>query len=321
MRESDILSHIAARSADLLRSFAHVRIGPGHDCAVLALHPGPALLLKVDQVVEGRHFRPLPATPPALAGRKAVARPLSDIAACGGRPAACVAGATLPHEAPWARELFDALAHWAAAWNCPLVGGDIAILARDQPGPLVVSVAVLALAHPRRGPVLRRGAKPGDAVYMTGMLGGGYDPATGLGRHLAFEPRLREARWLCDTLGPHLHAMMDISDGLGRDASLLAAASGVRIRLHAERFPLAANISHWHAAASAGEDYELLLAVDPACAVPPTCPDTGTPLTLIGEVLAGTGCEIVAEGHAWDAAALGYEHGVAPASSGQQSQA
>src|SRR5438046_276189 len=124
-----------------------------------------------------------------------------------------LAAATLPAEYAHADALFDALAKAARDFAFPLVGGDIAI------GPaLVLSITAIGAPHPRRGPVLRSGSRPGDALYVTGALGGSLDPATGLGRHFTFEPRLAESRWLCDTLSADLHAMMDISDGLGRDA-------------------------------------------------------------------------------------------------------
>jgi thiamine-monophosphate kinase len=159
--------------------------------------------------------------------------------------------------------------------------------------------------HATRGPVLRSGAKVGDGVYVTGAIGGSFEKRTGLGRHLTFEPRLAEAMALCDALGPRLHAMMDISDGLGADSARIAAASRVRIRLEAASLPKSPGITDWKNAASDGEDYELLFAATGA--VPSTV--AGTPVTRIGAVDAGTGCVIVYGGREIDVAGMGWEHG------------
>ena len=329
MREGELLRHIYNRSA-ALAAFPRVLVGPGDDCAVVATPGGGRLLLKVDQAVAGRHFRPPPATPIDLIARKAVARAVSDIAAMGGTPLCALAAATLPPDAPWADELFDATARWAAHWCCPLVGGDICTVgatARESssaavvgtaapqsgravaPSPLpmaqcpllLLSITALGAPHPSRGPVLRSTARPGDHVYVTGQLGATLDPATGLGHHLTFDPRLAEARALADALGPRLHAMMDISDGLGIDAARLAAASGVRIELDAEAFPLRAG-ADWRAAAGDGEDYELLFTTDAA--------DLPIPGWRVGTVVPGSGCIIrTPDGTLADAAAFGWEHG------------
>lgn len=318
MRESDLLSHIYGRSADLAAAFPYILAGPGHDCAVIALPRGEAILLKVDQVVEGTHFRGPPGgpTPLDLVARKSIARAVSDIAAAGGRPVAALAAATLPPGCAYADALFDAMSRWARHWGCPLVGGDIASWSRLEgtqaprpEGGLVLSVSVIGLPHEQRGPVLRSGARPGDAVYVTGALGGSLDPATGLGPHLTFEPRLTEAAWLCDTFGDQLRAMMDVSDGLGRDAGRLAKASGVRIEIDAAAIPRRPGIADWRRAASDGEDHELLFALAPEARAPASCPATGTPITRIGMLIAGAGCFIRSpEGRLIDAAELGWDH-------------
>lgn len=306
MRESELLGHIYRRSADLGSRFPQVAAGPGHDCAVVNV-AGGQILLKVDQLVGGRHYRPFPATPLDLIARKAVARAVSDIAAAGGSPLAGLAAAVLPAGFSHGDELFDATARWGAHFGCPLVGGDIA--SGDAGAPLLLSLTATGVPHPVRGPVLRSGAAPGDGVYVTGRLGGSFDHATGLGRHLTFEPRLREARWLCDALGADLHAMMDLSDGLGRDSARLAAASGVRIRMEAGAIPLNPGTADWRAAAGDGEDYELLFAAGAGASVPRECPETGTPVMRIGTVEAGGGAVVVDGGREVDVAGMGWEHG------------
>jgi thiamine-monophosphate kinase len=305
MRESRLLSHIYARSADLAQGqFPAVVLGPGDDCALVRAAPG-GVLLTVDHLVEGRHY-PGPlgqATSLDAAARKAVARSVSDIAAMAGEPRWALATAALPDGFEQARAdaLFDALSHWARHFHCPLVGGDISSLPAGS--PVVLSVTVGGDPHPSRGAVRRDAAKPGDHVYITGRLGGSLPS----GRHLTFEPRVTEARWLADHLGERLHAMIDLSDGLGRDAARVAAASKARLVLNAASFPLHAPPSP--TAPQDGEDYELLFTAHPEIAVPATCPTTGTPITRIGRVEAGTGCVIIDQaGKAWDATELGWDH-------------
>ncbi len=308
MRESDLLAHIYARSADLAALYPHVLVGPGDDCAVLAAPSGPSLLLKVDQLVAGRHFAPFPRTPIDLIGRKSIARAVSDIAAMGGTPMVALAAASIPDGLfGRADHLFDAMQRWARHWDCPLVGGDISATA----GPLTLAITVVGLPHPVRGPVLRSGAKAGDLICVTGRLGGAVDAATSGGRHLTFEPRLAEARALCDMFGPHLHAMMDLSDGLGIDGTRLAQASGQRLNIDASAIPRAPGVADWREAAGTGEDYELLLILDPSCQVPSSCPVTGTPLAVIGRVSEHSGgpwCVLIDAGNEHDGSTLGYNH-------------
>lgn len=298
MRESELLEHIYARSQDLGNDGGIV-VGPGDDGAVVDLEH--ATIATVDQLVGGRHFDPESATTDQIA-RKAVARSVSDIAAMGGRPRFALVGACLPEGYPDADALFDRMAHWARRWGCPLVGGDIACAA----GPLVLTTTVLGTAHKARGPVLRSQARPGDALFITGRLGG----AVASGRHLAFEPRLDEARWLCDSLGEQLGAMIDVSDGLGRDAGRLATASNVRIEIDADRLPMHEGVSGWEQPLGEGEDYELAFSVRSGAELPACVPSTGVGLHMIGRVVVGQGCIVkLPDGSQVDAHDLGWDHG------------
>lgn len=299
--ESELLCRIYGRSAGV-GAAEGVVVGPGDDCAVVRTGAGDALLT-VDQLVEGRHFLHLGDRPSdetiGLIGRKAIARSVSDIGAMGGCARFALAAGALRDS--FAREdaLFDALHSWASHWGCPLVGGDIARVA----GPTVLSVTVVGEPHETRGPVLRAGARPGDGLYVTGAFGGSFES----GRHLTFEPRVREGRWLCDQLGDRLHAMMDVSDGLGRDAGRIAEASGVRIEIDARLVPRHADARGWRAALADGEDYELLFAA--AGDVPGACPKTGVPITRIGRVAPGAGCVVADDtGALHDAAVMGWDH-------------
>lgn len=298
MKESELLAHIALRSRGLAREFPAVLVGPGDDAAVVRV--AGDLLLKVDQLIEGRHFRA--DAPIELIARKALARPISDIAAMGGEPVAALASACLPPGFTRAAKLFDAMHDHARAWRCPLVGGDIAQGAGER---LSLSVSVVGRPHPRRGPVLRSGAREGDSLLVSGPLGGSLDPATGLGRHLTFEPRVALARELCDQLGDDLRSMIDLSDGLGIDAARLADSSGLRAVLDAASIPLAPGVASWRRACADGEDHELLIACGPSRAG--TARSLG--MVTVGRLARGGGCVVIEGGIEHDARALGFDPG------------
>jgi thiamine-monophosphate kinase len=327
MREGELLNLIYHRSAGLSAAFPHVLVGPGDDCAVVTVAAGPnapRMLLKTDQLIEARHFTT--GTPLDLVARKAIARAISDIAAMAGTPWVTLAACALPrgYEQARADELFNACSSWARHFGAPLVGGDIATFASEG-APLTLTITAVGLPHATRGPVLRSTAKAGDHVYITGRIGGSFEASTGRGRHLTFEPRLIEGAWLAGTLGEQLHAMMDLSDGLGIDAARLAQASNVQIELVVPRSCL-----HDHAASptqpatpsdrtailqaiSDGEDYELLFTTDPSVSLPPACPLTGTALTRIGTCLPLSADEapasyLLLDGERIDVSRRGWEH-------------
>ncbi len=274
------------------------------------------MLASVDHCIEGRHFLG-PAgvgTRLDLIARKAIARSVSDIAAMAGEPLWCLATAAFPDDfdPAAARELAQRLHAWAVHWGCPIVGGDLAGL---PPGsPLVVTVTILGRPHPVCGAVTRTGARPGDRIVVTGTIGGSF----GSGKHLRFEPRIREAKALGDALGSKLHALIDLSDGLGRDAARVAKDSGVRMTLDAREVPWTESRqdASLHAkAAGDGEDYELLAAIDPsveltALRVVFNRVGVQTPIHQIGTTHSGTGCTLrLLDGAEIDAADLGWDHG------------
>lgn len=321
MKESDLLQHIYARALDVAARYEQVLVGPGSDCAVVDSGTAPSrapVLLKVDQLIEHRHFTSQ--TPIPLVARKALARPLSDIAAAAGTPLCALVAATLPRGYPpeSARQLVDCINDVGESFACPIVGGDIATSERDD-AALHLSVAVIGKPHQTRGPVLRSGVRPGDFIYVTGTIGGSFlknataeFPFPGGGKHLTFTPRLQEAKWLADTLDDRLHAMMDVSDGLGIDAARLARASGIVIEIDAARVPLSNAVIDPQRALQDGEDYELLVAT-PKAPIRGECGTTGTAISLIGVARAREndaeaacilrlpdGREISAEGLGWD---------------------
>ncbi len=306
MDEASLLTHIYARSAALTLPAGKLLVGPGDDTAVLRTPAGDTLLLTVDQLVAARHFDPALLDDEDgrdLVARKAIARSISDIAAMAGTPTWSLATGLLPKDFPHADHLFDRMAHWATHWNAPLIGGDIASLG-DHPGPLSLTTTVGGMIEEGARPILRSGARPGDALFVTGSLGA----SLASGWHLRFEPRLTTAR----ALAPIATAMLDLSDGLGRDAARIATSSRVRLTIESALLPMNHRCHSWREAASDGEDYELLFTApasfDPQTITIPDAP----PITRIGTVEDATdtpGVTIIdPHGHPHDAAELGWNH-------------
>ncbi|HVW21715.1 MAG TPA: thiamine-phosphate kinase [Opitutaceae bacterium] len=221
--------------------------GIGDDCAVLPPARGRRLLT-VDPVVYGRHFDRR--TRPAAVGAKLLKRNLSDIAAMGGRPEAAVVSLLLDPRVSlaWLGAFHRGLAACARKHGVRIVGGDIA----EARGVLAASLTLVGSAGPRI--LARRGARRGDAIYVTGVLGG----SLASGHHHAFTPRLAEGSWLAGR--PEVRAMMDVSDGLAKDLRALTPR-GARAALEAAALPRRAGAS-LRAALGEGEDYELLFALE-----------------------------------------------------------
>lgn len=225
--------------------------GPGDDCAVIGhARSRTWQLLKTDCVIEGVHFRA--AEDPRKIGWKALARAVSDIAAMAGRPLHALITLAISPEADLKRAvaLYAGIRKCAARYGVAIVGGETA----RSPGPMFISV-MLSGEVERRRCVFRSGGQPGDRLFVTGRLGGSL-----AGRHLIFEPRVEEARWLARNF--HLHAMMDLSDGLGADLPRMARASRCGFLLDEPALPLHAGCTAAQAF-SDGEDYELLFALPP----------------------------------------------------------
>ncbi len=234
-----------------LPSGAGVIAGAGDDCAVIrTADPGRMLLLKTDVVVEGVHFDP--GAKASAVGWKAIARPLSDFAAMAGVPEFALVTLLAPGTTParWVKELYRGLAKAARAFQVAIVGGETSRI----DGPLVVSVSLAGRVEKDRW-ISRRGGKAGDSLFVTGRLGG-----SRRGHHLSFVPRIREARWL--TAHFRIHAMMDLSDGLGADLPRLARASGLGFGWDEKLIPRRRGCTIAQAI-SDGEDYELLFAIAP----------------------------------------------------------
>jgi thiamine-monophosphate kinase len=235
---------------------AAVPVGPGDDCAIVMCGT-ERLLITVDQLLEGVHFV-MAEHGPKNVGRKAMARNLSDVASMAALPLGAVVSVALPKgfKREDAETLYLAMRNTGDAFHCPIVGGDVSA----WPEKLAISITVFARPAGIK-PILRSGAKPGDAICVTGSLGGAWRS----NRHLKFTPRINEARILASR--HELHAMIDISDGLASDLSHLCESSGVGAELVAADVPLhndtknIPDVTPLQAALSDGEDYELLFAL------------------------------------------------------------
>ncbi len=242
---------LIARLLAHLPTSARVTAGPGDDCAVVAA-PGEdhLLLLKTDCVVEGIHF--LPNEKASAVGWKAMMRALSDFAAMSGLPQYALVTLIVPaeREARWVTRLYEGLERAANRFKVAIVGGETSATS----GPVVISISASGFVEKTRL-VRRDGGKPGDLLFVTGKLGG-----SRRGRHLSFVPRIDEARWLTQHFS--IHAMMDLSDGLGADLPRLAKASAVGFEIETKALPRTRGCSIQQAI-NDGEDYELLFALSP----------------------------------------------------------
>jgi thiamine-monophosphate kinase len=289
-----------------------VVVGPGDDCAVLDLGiPDRLVLFKTDAVVEGIHFEP--DAPPEKIGHKALARCLSDIAAMAGTPTAALITIALPREFDPGRveAIYNGLNACARRYDVALVGGETT----TNPDRMLISVALLGWVNRGKG-VLRSGAEIGDAIFVTGELGG--SPA---GKHLDFEPRLTEARWLAGHFS--IHAMLDVSDGLAGDLRHILKASRVGAELLATSVPISREAKRAAkaetsakppllAALTDGEDFELLFTVAGRDAVPVLdawrLQFPKLPLTCVGKITSSEGITIRDRQGVRPLTAHGYEH-------------
>ncbi len=313
MNEREIIETLAAA----LPANENTILGAGDDCAVVKLPASEeTLLLKTDAAVEDVHFTG--ETPPQKIGRKALARCLSDIAAMGGRPDSALVCLGLPSgeksgkDGSFLREVYAGLNLLAAEFSVAVVGGETT----RSPGAFFLSITLTGYVDSRGG-VRRSGACPGDTILVSGRLGGSLS-----GRHLDFEPRVNEARWLMEHFRPQ--AMIDISDGLASDLRLLLQASGAGAWIDASSIPVSREAklrfrnrvsekTPLLAALTDGEDFELLftLAPEKAAAV-----KTGwrtqfpeTPLSVIGRVESAPGLRLKQKGAIRSIDGLhGYDH-------------
>ncbi|MEY2546444.1 MAG: thiamine-monophosphate kinase [Verrucomicrobiota bacterium] len=240
---------LLARLLPELSKRRDVVLAAGDDCAVVRpSRRDDLLLLKTDCVVEKIHFES--SADPARVGWKAMMRPLSDFAAMSGLPQFALVTLIVPaaRSTRWVTQLYRGLNRAAARFDVAIVGGETS----NTRGPAAISVSVAGFVEKVRC-VTRGGGKVGDDLFVTGKLGGSIRA-----RHLQFVPRIDESRWL--TKNFRVHAMIDLSDGLGADLPRLAVASKLGYKIDIDALPLSPGCKIENAL-NDGEDYELLFAV------------------------------------------------------------
>jgi len=281
------------------------------DAAVLAIG-APHIVLTHDMIAQGIHF--LATDPPEDVAWKLVAVNLSDLAAKGARPLGVLMGYALTGDAAWDAAFVTGLQTVLAHFEVPLLGGDTVSL---PPGAARLFGLTAIGQAPTTGAPSRSGAQAGDALFVTGTIGDASaglaiaqgeagDPAL-LAAYRRPLPRLAEGQ----ALAPRVHAMMDVSDGLLLDAARMAEASGLALAIDLAAVPLS---DPWRAArgddraarlaaATAGDDYQLLFAAPADAALP-------VPATRIGLFSPGAGLSLAdADGAIPLPDRLGYLHG------------
>ncbi len=262
-------------------------------------------VLTTDTLVEGVHF--LPTDPPESVAWRLVAQNLSDLAAKGARPEGVLLNYPLS-DTRWDTSFLGGLDKILVAFGVPLIGGDTVSLPAGAPRVLTVTAIGADAAAPPRS-----GARAGDVLYVTGTVG---DAGAGLAiargargmdalleAYRYPEPRLVEGR----ALGPLVHAMCDVSDGLLLDAARMAAASGLAVAIELAAVPLSLALQTFDpdplTAATAGDDYQLLFAAPSTLALP-------VPVTKIGAFHPGEGLSLTLHGEPVPLPSkLGYLHG------------
>lgn len=299
----------AVRERTRRQGSSALRLGIGDDCAVMRPATGEEIVVTTDFSLEDVHFRREWHSPESV-GHKCLARGLSDIAAMGARPVAAFLSMAVPREfvetrrgKPWAERFFDGLLALADQYEVPLAGGDTA----HSPGPACFDIVVLGAV--KRGQAwLRSAAKAGDAIYVTGALGGAVAELLALEQsprkfarlrndmeahpHFFPEPRLTVAAKLAKTSS--VSAAIDISDGLSTDLGHICEESGLAAELDAAAIPvhkLALHAERTGRAPSAlelalhgGDDYELLFTSRPGVKVPRKIAEV--PIRRIGRMMA-----------------------------------
>jgi thiamine-monophosphate kinase len=317
-----------------------VALGIGDDCAILRPPKGHEVLVTTDFTLEGRHFR-RDWHSPESAGHRTLARGLSDLAAMGARPLAAFLSLALPAEMlasragrVWVERFFTGLRGLAEQSGVPLAGGDTA----ESPCGLVLADIVLVGSAPAGRALRRSGGRAGDALYVTGELGGAAAELTAMEARVAKkQPTHRGEAAMSGAPGavayrqmaaqPRIHvglallrrrlatAAIDLSDGLSTDLAHLCRESGVGAEVFSAALPIHPLARQAHAAPEhalelalhGGEDYELLFAAPAGVRVPRSV--AGVRVTRIGSLLLGTAISLVdSAGHRTPLQPGGWEH-------------
>lgn len=331
MNERQIIEYIVGLAGS--ESGTDLLQGIGDDCAVVARDGDRAWLLTMDTLVESIHFNPA-FHPPEKLGRKAVSVNVSDIAAMGGTPLFVLLSAAMPQgfDQDWFKAFARGMADACREYECLIIGGDTV----STPGGSAFTLTVIGEAEISRI-VYRRGARPGDTIWVSGELGlaaaGLQLLSSGIGadnqsfaaiREKHLNPSARVALGQGLAAGGLAHAMMDLSDGLATDLAHLCKQSGVAGRIHGHDLPglatlaplahlLDADALDW--AIGGGEDYELLFTADPGSRagilrVAEQCAMTVSPVGVINEGEGVTLVRQLADGSCREEAVAyqGYDH-------------
>ena len=284
---------------------ADVSLGSGDDCALLEVPPGRQLAVTMDTLVAGRHY--LPQTDPWRLGWKVLAVNLSDLAAMGAEPAWATLSVTLPAiDEAWLAAFMQGFSALAARHDIQLVGGD------TTKGPQAFTLQAQGFVEPGRA-MLRSGARPGDAIYVTGTLGAAgaalqllcADPQQAIPEALRERleqprPRVEQGRKLTALAS----ACIDISDGLSGDLQHILDASGCGATIELGRLPLLPETrafmqqrGQWQLPLTGGDDYELLFTLPPQKqpALDALLPELGCEVTRIGTIDSEPGLRCIDE--------------------------
>jgi thiamine-monophosphate kinase len=279
-------------------------LGVGDDCALLAPAPGMQLAVSSDMLIEGRHF--VSTVRPERLGHKALAVNLSDLAACGAKPLGFTLALALPRiEEAFVEGFAAGLYALADAHAIDLVGGD------TTAGPLAICITVFGEVPPGAA-LLRRGARPGDDLWVSGTLGDARLALEGFRGTLALDGTAFETvRVAMETPQPRValglalrgvaSAAIDVSDGLLGDLAHVLRASGVGAQVDADAVPrsavLAAQPLHWQreCTLAGGDDYELVFTAPTTAraAVEAAGRAAAVEVTRIGRIEAERGLRLV----------------------------
>jgi thiamine-monophosphate kinase len=314
LAEKKLIEQIRRRS----KKAAAIRTGIGDDCAAVRIPAGHEALITTDFSLEGIHFRREWHAAESV-GHRCLTRGLSDIAAMGGQPVAAFLSLALPKNLPqtWVDGFMRGLLALASKFAVTLAGGDTA----ESPDGILADIVVLG-STPTGKAIRRATARPGDLIYVSGVLGGS---AATLQRMMEKPKRKLSPHDFPSHFFPHPRvalgrilrerrmatSMIDLSDGLSADLGHICDESGVGAEIDAEAIPLArigasAREVDLEFALHGGEDYELLFTAAPAKRVPASV--AGVRITAIGRVTRGKKIYLIAKNSRTELAPRGWQH-------------